>query len=389
VFILGAILLEASLLRPVIMFEKESKRPLLEAVPIALGELRGRYSTSYIEMLEKMLQFHSKLRPKFSEIILAVEEDDNLHEDTETSDGRQVSMVCEEQAGLTKMQSGCTNDVKIEVPHNSLNRSPPHHPNANMNTVSKNLRINFVESYPNSVIVQRKEEETLIKMLQTENLNSNHLNNSNQLMQSVHQEGPATQHFFFNSPKHHGLQPPLQHLVVSSQQRPIVQNGFITQNVQPQALPTTTVFKPLANVSNILNHPPFPPQSLQYPTSIGAPSARPLDPQNDRFSYTKFGNITLDVQRTKNKPIYSHEIPEINEILKTQNFCHSSMSSQGSITNLQSGNISIPPTLPLFATSGNLLPNYSSNPPPAQPKFTISQTQKISQSNNPLLNENL
>jgi N-acetyl-anhydromuramyl-L-alanine amidase AmpD len=73
-------------------------------VPSALNELKGRYSSGFVEILERMLQFHSKLRPKFIDVIFAIEEDNNLHEDTETSDGRQVSVVCESQ-NKGKMES--------------------------------------------------------------------------------------------------------------------------------------------------------------------------------------------------------------------------------------------------------------------------------------------
>jgi hypothetical protein len=39
-----------------------------------------------------MLQFHSKQRPKFGEVIALIEDDNNLHEETETSEGRQGSI---------------------------------------------------------------------------------------------------------------------------------------------------------------------------------------------------------------------------------------------------------------------------------------------------------
>jgi hypothetical protein len=34
-----------------------------------------------------------------------------------------------------------------------------------------------------------------------------------------------------------------------------------------------------------------------------------MQQNNERFSYTKFGNITIDMQKNKNRPLYSHEIP--------------------------------------------------------------------------------
>ena len=48
------------------------------------------------------------------------------------------------------------------------------------------------------------------------------------------------------------------------------------------------------------------------------PSARFVD-ANERFSYSKFGNITLPAQvqqqPKQQKPMYSYDIPEINQIL--------------------------------------------------------------------------
>lgn len=66
VFILGAILLEASLLKSVKFYNKSSKRPLLEKIPEELFLLKSKYSANWYKKIERMLNLHAKARPTFA-----------------------------------------------------------------------------------------------------------------------------------------------------------------------------------------------------------------------------------------------------------------------------------------------------------------------------------
>ena len=72
VFVLGLIMLEASLLKKIELYDTEKKRPKLESLPSFLHEVRERYSESYAEILRRMLQLHSRHRPKLGEIVLKI-----------------------------------------------------------------------------------------------------------------------------------------------------------------------------------------------------------------------------------------------------------------------------------------------------------------------------
>lgn len=98
--------------------------------------------------------------------------------------------------------------------------------------------------------------------------------------------------------------------------------------------------KPMVPPYNFLppNQPQFiipAPSPNQFPVIVNSrpPSARPFE-VDDRFSYTKFGNIELPKQPVKQKPIFSYDIPEINEILRSQ--ANSQVNRQKSMERLHS-----------------------------------------------------
>lgn len=48
-------------------------------IPQLISELRKKYSSPYCEVIEKMLMIHSKQRPKFMDLIMEIEKDNNLN----------------------------------------------------------------------------------------------------------------------------------------------------------------------------------------------------------------------------------------------------------------------------------------------------------------------
>ena len=74
VFVLGCIMLEASLLTTIDLYDSKKKRPQLEQLPFLLEQLKKRYSENYVEMLKKMLEIHSKNRMKLGEIVKKIEQ---------------------------------------------------------------------------------------------------------------------------------------------------------------------------------------------------------------------------------------------------------------------------------------------------------------------------
>lgn len=58
-------MLEASLLREIHTFDLKTKKPLFDEISKCLTEVKSHYSLKYCQILDKMLQLHSKWRPTF------------------------------------------------------------------------------------------------------------------------------------------------------------------------------------------------------------------------------------------------------------------------------------------------------------------------------------
>lgn len=71
-------MLEASLLREIHTFDLKTKKLLFEDVSKCLTEIKSLYSFNYCQLLDKMLQLHSKRRPTFQELISTIETSNNF-----------------------------------------------------------------------------------------------------------------------------------------------------------------------------------------------------------------------------------------------------------------------------------------------------------------------
>lgn len=47
IFVLAVIMLEASLLRSIQLFDRQTKKPYLDIIPVAMNELKQKYSSSF------------------------------------------------------------------------------------------------------------------------------------------------------------------------------------------------------------------------------------------------------------------------------------------------------------------------------------------------------
>lgn len=75
VFILGCIMLEASILEDTKLYDSTLKKPTLDKLQPMLNKLYKKYSSKYADMIASMVSIHSKLRPKFSEIEHRIEKE--------------------------------------------------------------------------------------------------------------------------------------------------------------------------------------------------------------------------------------------------------------------------------------------------------------------------
>ena len=73
IFVLGTIMMEASLLKEIRLYDKKFKKAKLEQIQKLLNEVGALYSPNYTSLLASMMEIHSKLRPGFAEIILKIE----------------------------------------------------------------------------------------------------------------------------------------------------------------------------------------------------------------------------------------------------------------------------------------------------------------------------